>query len=53
MQELKELKDAQELNEPDKVSATWVKHMYGLVDELSDMQTDMTGMKLSDAIKMD
>ena len=26
--------------------------MYGLVDELSDTQTEMTGMKPSDAIKL-
>ena len=30
------VQDAQELNDPDKVSATWVKHLYGLVDELND-----------------
>ena len=28
------VQDAQELNDPEKVSATWVKHLYGLVDEL-------------------
>ena len=44
--------DAQELNDPDKVSATWVRHLYGLVDELNDMQTQMTGMKPKDAIKL-
>ena len=47
------VQDAQELNDPDKVSATWVKHLYGLVDELNDTQTDMIGMKPSDAIKLD
>ena len=45
--------DAQELNDPEKVSATWVKHLYGLVDELNDMETEMTGMKPKDAIKLD
>ena len=44
------VQDAQELNDPDKVSATWVKHLYGLVDELNDTETDMTGMKPSDVI---
>ena len=39
------VQDAQELNDPEKVSATWVKHLYGLVDELNDMETEMTGMK--------
>ena len=47
------VQDAQELNDPDKVSATWVKHLYGLVDELNDMKTDMIGMKPKDAIVLD
>ena len=46
------VQDAQELNDPDKVSATWVKHLYGLVDELNDTETDMIGMKPSGAIKL-
>ena len=45
--------DAQELNYPEKVSATWVKHLYGLVDELNDMETQMIGMKPKDAIVLD
>ena len=35
-----------------KVSATWVKHLYGLVDELNDTSTEMIGMKPKDAIKL-
>ena len=46
------VQDAQELNDPDKVSATWVKHLHGLVDELNNTETQMTGMKLKDAIKL-
>ena len=46
------VQDAQELNDPDKVSATWVKHLYGLVDELNDTETQMIGMKPKDAIKL-
>ena len=46
------VQDVQELNDPNKVSATWVRHLYGLVDELNDTQTQMTGMKLSDVIKL-
>ena len=42
----------QELNDPEKVSSRWVKHLYGLVDELNDTETQMTGMKPSDAIKL-
>ena len=46
------VQDAQELNDPEKVSATWLKHLYGLVDELNDMETEMIGMKPIDAIKL-
>ena len=47
------VQDAQELNDPEKVSATWVKHLYGLVEELNDTETEMIGMKPKDAIKLD
>ena len=46
------VQDAQELNDPEKVSATWVKHLYGLIDELNNMETEMIGMKPKDAIKL-
>ena len=46
------VQDAQELNDPEKVSSRWVKHLYGLVDELNDTQTEMIGMKPKDAIKL-
>ena len=51
-EQLFKVQDAQELNDPDKVSSTWVKHLYGLVDELNDTQTQMTGMKPKDVIKL-
>ena len=44
------VQDAQELNDPEKVSLRWVKHLYGLVDELNDTETEMIGMKPKDAI---
>ena len=44
------VQDAQELNDPEKVSATWVRHLYGLVDELNDIETEMIGMKPKHAI---
>ena len=47
------VQDSQELNDPEKVSATWIKHLYGLVDELNDTQTEMIGMKPKDAIVLD
>ena len=54
---------AQELNDgpsgpgvsgphPEQVSSRWVKQLYGLVDELNDMENEMIGMKPSDAIKL-
>ena len=46
------VQDAQELNDPEKVSSRWVKHLYGLVDELNDMKTEMIGIRLKDAIEL-
>ena len=46
------VQDAQELNDPEKVSLGWIKHLYGLVDELNDTTTEMIGMKPKDAIKL-
>ena len=41
------------MNDPAKVSSRWVKHLYGLVDELNDTTTEMIGMKPKDAIALD
>ena len=41
------------MNDLEKVSLRWVKHLYGLVDELNDTQTEMIGMKPKDAIVQD
>ena len=46
------VQDAQELNDPEHVSSRWVKHLYGLVDELNNTETEMIGMKPKDAIKL-
>ena len=51
-EKLFKVQDAQELNDPDKVSATWVKHLYGLVDKLNNTETQMIGMKPKDAINL-
>ena len=40
------------MNDPEKVSSRWVKHLYGLVDKLNDMETEMIGMEPKDAIKL-
>ena len=47
------VQDAQELNDLEKVSSRWVKHLYGLVDELNDTETEMIGMKPKDTIELD
>ena len=49
---LLKVQNAQELNDPEKVSSRWVKHLYGLVYELNDTTTEMIGMKPKDAIKL-
>ena len=46
------VQNAQELNDPEKVSLKWVKHLYGLVDKLNNTETEMIGMKPKDAIKL-
>ena len=46
------VQDAQELNNPEKVSSRWVKHLYGFIDELNDTKTDIIRMKPKDAIKL-
>ena len=51
IEQLFKVQDVQELIDPVKVSATWVKHLYELVDKLNDTETQMTGMKPKDAIK--
>ena len=47
------VQNAQELNDPEKVSSRWIKLLYGLVAELDDTETEMIGMKPKDAIKLD
>ena len=42
----------QELNDPEKVSSNWVKHLYGLIDRLNGMETQLTGIKPKDAIEL-
>ena len=46
------VQDAQELNDPEKISSRWVKHLYELVDELNDTKTEMIGMEPKDAIRL-
>ena len=46
------VQDAQELNDPEKVLLTLVKHLYGLADQLNKMKAQMTGMSLKEAIEL-
>ena len=46
------VQDAQEFNDPEKVSLRWVNYLYGLVDELNDTETEIIGMKPKNAIKL-
>ena len=46
------VQDAQALDDPEQVSLRWVKHLYGLLDELNNAETEMIGMKPSDMIKL-
>ena len=45
------IQDAQELNDPEKVSTTWVKHLYSIIDLLNNTKNSTTGVKPKDAIK--
>ena len=46
------VQDAQELSDSKNVSSTWVKHLYGLIDQLNDLEMQMTGMPLKDVIEL-
>ena len=46
------IQDFQVLNNPDKISSTWVKHLYKLIDNLNNTKTSMINMKPLDAIKL-
>ena len=39
------VQDAQELNDPNKISATWVKHLYGNLVNLDGMNLMLLGSK--------
>ena len=42
----------QELNDLEKASSTWVKHLYGFIDPLNNTETQMAGMKPKEAIEL-
>ena len=51
-EQLFKVQDVQELNDPEKVSSTWMRHLYELVDKLNHTETQMIGMKPKDATKL-
>ena len=47
------LMDAQELQDPGKVSIIWVKNLNKIVNKMNNTASPMIGMKPKDAIKLD
>ena len=45
--------DAQELQDPEKVSTIWVKNLNKIVDKINNRVSSMIGMKPKDTIKLD
>ena len=45
--------DAQELQDPEKVSTIWVKNLNKTVKKMNNTVSSMIGMKPKDAIKLD
>ena len=45
--------DDQELQDPEKVSAIWVKNLNKIVNKMNNTVPSMIGMKPKDAIKLD
>ena len=45
--------DAQELQDPEKVSAIWVKNLNKIVNKMNNTASSMIGMKPEDGIKLD
>ena len=51
-EQLFKVQDAQDLNDPEQVSSTWVKHLCGLVDHLNETKAQMTGMSPTETIEL-
>ena len=45
--------DAQELQDPEKLSTIWVKNLNKIVNKMNNIVSSMIGMKPEDAIKLD
>ena len=44
--------NAQEPQDPEKLSTIWVKNLNKIVNKMNNTKSSMTGMKLKDAIKL-
>ena len=44
--------DVKELEDPEKVSAIWVKNLKSIVNKMNNAKSSMIGMKPKDAIKL-
>ena len=45
--------DAQELQDPEKLSTIWVKNLNKIVNKMNNTISSMIGIKPKDAIKLD
>ena len=45
--------DAQELQDPEKVSTNWVRNLSKIVNKMNNTESSMTGMKPKDTIKLE
>ena len=45
--------DAQKLQDPEKVSAIWVKNLNSIINKMNKTQSSMIHMSPKDAIKLD
>ena len=43
MEQFFKVQDEQELRNPEKVSWTWVKHLYRVIGQLNDMEMSLSG----------
>ena len=52
-EKLFKIQDAQELQDSEKDSKTWVKHLQNIIEKLNSEVTAMIGMKPKDAVKLE
>ena len=52
-QNLFKIQDTQELNDPEKISSAWAKHLYQLINNLNNTKAEMIGIKPKDAVKLE